>query len=631
MIDMRVHPWGTWPSPITEQRVATGAVRVAHPQLADGILYFSETRPAEGGRSALVAVDAHGHASDVLPEPFSARSRVHEYGGVAWVAAAGKVWFVDFGDQQLYQVEPGERPRRLTREPSLRFVEPVHDHARNRLLCVAERMAEGREPEALLVAVDIADGRVQVLHQGRDFYSAPRLSPDGEQLAWLCWDHPNMPWDGAALYLAALDAAGHPQHLQRLAGGDGESVFQPEFHPSGGLVFVSDRSNWWNLYYWRDGTTTALCPMEAEFGLPLWRFGMRTYAVCDNGDLLCTWTREGQWQLGRFSFAGGLQTLSLPFTEYEGVVAEGRQAALIAASPAERPTLLRLELDGARVRSQPLRRDTGETIPARLAPAPRAIRFPSGEGHAHALYYAPAGDRVRGPADTLPPLLVKCHGGPTGAATTALDLRLRYWTSRGYAVVDVNYRGSTGYGRRYREALYGQWGLADVEDCVNAARYLAAEGLVDSRRMVISGSSAGGYTVLCALCFTHTFAAGASYYGISDLAALAQDTHKFESRYTDALVGPWPAASETYAARSPLNHIQGFGCPVIFFQGEEDRIVPPNQARMVVDALRAAGLPTEYWLFEGEAHGFRRAETIAQALAAESAFYARVLDPGADD
>lgn len=628
MTAVDVVPYGLWPSPVSAELVARSGVRLGDPLLVDGVLYWNEGRPQEGGRNVLVAAGADGQAHDILPEPYSARSRVHEYGGLAYTAAGRSLWFVNNDDQELYHLREGEAPRRLTEAPEWRFAEPVADSARQRLIVVAEQLHGQDEPRAALVALDMISGTPAVLHEGHDFYSSPRLSPDGEQLLWLAWDHPNMPWDGTWLYHAHLTPEGQLRQVTRLAGGPEESIFQPEFHPAGGILFVSDRSNWWNLYHYRAGKITPLYPVEAEFGRPLWQFGMRTYAVCGDGTLLCCWTRDGRWQLGRYSFKAGMTPLNLPFTEYTTVVCEGPVAAVIAAAPDQAPTLLRLDLSETRLRAQPVRHSSSLALSAELLAPPEPVSFDSDGEKVHGLFYAPAGEGVRGPEDALPPLMVRCHGGPTGAASTALDPRIRFWTSRGFAVLDVNYRGSTGYGRRYRQALYGLWGVADVADCVNGARWLAGEGRVDADRLVISGSSAGGYTVLCTLCFSEVFAAGASYYGISDLSALARDTHKFESRYTEALVGPWPAASDIYEARSPIHHIHGFDCPVIFFQGARDRVVPPDQARRIVEALQAAGVATEYHLFEEEGHGFRQAETQIRTLEAEWQFYRRVLGLG---
>ena len=625
MSTLKTLPYGLWPSPVSAGLVARSGIRLADPLLVDGTLYWCEGRPQENGRNVLVAAGIDGQPRDVLPEPFSARSQVHEYGGLAYTAAGRTLWFVNNADQDLYQLREGEAPQRLTELATWRFAEPVADPGRQRLICIGEQLVEGSEPQAALVAVDMPSGVLTVLHEGHDFYTSPRLSPDGEQLLWLAWDHPDMPWDGTWLYRARLTPEGALQDITTLAGGHDESVFQPEFHPAGGIVFVSDRSNWWNLYYYHDERVTALYPVEAEFGLPQWQFGMRTYAVCGDGSLLCGWSRDGRWQLGRYTFNNGMQPLNFPWSEYSGIVSEGPLAAMIVAAPDQAPTLMRLDMSAHPLQAQAVRHASALDLPAALLTAPEAVSFDSEGDTVHGLFYAPAGEGVQGPEGSLPPLLVRCHGGPTGSASTALDARIRFWTSRGFAVLDINYRGSTGYGRDYRQALYGQWGVADVADCVNAASWLAGEGRVDAERLIISGSSAGGYTALSALCFTDMFAAGASYYGISDLSALARDTHKFESRYTEALVGPWPEERELYEMRSPIHHIQGFNCPVIFFQGGRDRVVPPDQARRVVEALREAGVQTEYLLFDDEGHGFRQAETQVRALEAEWRFYLRAL------
>jgi dipeptidyl aminopeptidase/acylaminoacyl peptidase len=466
----------------------------------------------------------------------------------------------------------------------------------------------------------------RVLVTGADFYACPRLSPDGRSLAWLAWDHPNMPWDGCELWLAEVTNEGALGAARHIAGGTEEAIFQPQWSPGGVLHFVSDISGWWNLYRWKEGAVEALCPMEAEFGKPQWAFGYTTYDFESEERLICAYTREGRWHLARLeSASGSLEPLGQ--SAYSGIdwlrVSNGR-AYFVAATPSAPAALIELDLETGE--SIVLRRSAEIAVEEAYLSPPEAIEFPTQGGlTAHAYYYPPRNKDFAAPAGEKPPLLVKSHGGPTGATSDGLRLGVQYWTSRGYAVLDVNYGGSTGYGRAYRARLDGQWGVVDLDDCVEGARYLVARGDVDPSRLTISGGSAGGYTTLCALTFRDDFAAGASHYGIGDLAALARETHKFESRYLDRMIGPWPEAEALYRERSPLHHTDGLSCPVIFFQGLDDQVVPPSQAEAMVAALREKGLGVAYVPFEGEQHGFRQADNIRRALDGEFLFYAHVF------
>jgi dipeptidyl aminopeptidase/acylaminoacyl peptidase len=477
-----------------------------------------------------------------------------------------------------------------------------------------------------LVSVDLRSGGPgTVLVSGNDFYAAPRVSPDGSRLAWLTWNHPNMPWDGTQLWVAEMDGAGSLVRAEQVAGGVDESVFQPEWSPDGVLHFVSDRTGWWNLYRWRGGRMEPLCAMEAEFGLPQWVFGMSTYGFASSGQILCAYAQAGRTHLARLDTeTGELEEMESPYTEVYGLRVAGGRAVFRAGSPTEPISVVLLDLQSGQL--EVLRRSSDITVDAGYVAVPESIEFPTEGGlTAHAFFYPPTNRDHVAPPDERPPLLVRSHGGPTGAASSSLSWDIQYWTSRGFAVVDVNYGGSTGYGRAYRQRLNGQWGVVDVDDCANAARYLVERGLVDGNRLAIRGGSAGGYTTLCALAFRDVFKAGASYFGVSDLGALARDTHKFESRYLDRLVGPYPERRDLYRERSPIHFAQDISCPMIFFQGLEDKVVPPNQAEMMVEAVRAKGLPVAYLPFEGEQHGFRRAENIKRAFDAELYFYSRVF------
>ncbi|MEJ5197870.1 MAG: S9 family peptidase [Anaerolineae bacterium] len=623
-----IAPYGAWKSPITPDLIVAGTVGLNAIRVDGDDVYWIESRPTEAGRNVIVRRTPDGRTADLTPMPFNARTRVHEYGGGEYLVYDGVVYFANFADQRLYRQEVGAAPRPITPEGALRYADAVMDARRGRLICVREgHTAADREAINALVAVacdgDPAGGRVLV--SGNDFYASPRLSPDGRRLAWLTWNHPNMPWDGCELWVADVQADGALDGARLVAGGPAESIFQPEWSPTGELHFVSDRTGWWNLYRWRDGRVEPLCEMAAEFGLPQWVFGMSTYAFVAPDRIACAYTQNGIWRLALLdTTTKTLTPLDLPYTEIGGVRGAPGAAFFIAASPTEATAVVRLDVASGTITV--LRRSSAVTVDAGYLSVPQPIEFPTEGGlTAHALYYPPANRDYRAPAGERPPLLVLSHGGPTGATSSALRLGIQFWTSRGFAVVDVNYGGSTGYGRAYRERLNGQWGIVDVDDCVNAARYLAGRGLADENRLAIRGGSAGGYTTLAALTFRKVFKAGASHFGVSDLEALATDTHKFESRYLDRLVGPYPERRDLYIARSPIHFTDRLATPLILFQGLEDRVVPPSQAEKMFAAVKAKGLPVAYVPFEGEQHGFRKAENIKRTLEAELYFYSRVF------
>jgi dipeptidyl aminopeptidase/acylaminoacyl peptidase len=479
------------------------------------------------------------------------------------------------------------------------------------------------------VSLELAGGNDRggrVLVSGNDFYSSPRLSPDKSQLAWLTWNHPNMPWDGCELWVAEVAADGSLSAARKIAGDREESIFQPEWSPDGILHFVSDRTGWWNLYRWRDERMESLCEMAAEFGEPQWVFGMSGYTFVSDNRIACVYHERDGWRLATIdSRTHRLETIPTPYTDLYGLRASGSRLVFHAGSPTEPPAIV--ELDLTTRATSVLKRSAHLAIDPGYLASPQAIEFPTTHGQtAHAFFYPPRNRDFTAPPGERPPLLVMSHGGPTSAAGGTLDLEIQYWTSRGLAVLDVNYGGSTGYGRAYRERLNGQWGVVDVDDCVNGARYLVALGQADGKRLAIRGGSAGGYTTLCALTFRDTFRAGASHYGISDLETMAKETHKFESRYLDRLVGPYPERRDLYRERSPIHFADRLLSPVIFFQGLEDKVVLPDQAEVMVEALRKRGVPVAYLPFEGEQHGFRRAENIKRAFDAELYFYSRILD-----
>jgi dipeptidyl aminopeptidase/acylaminoacyl peptidase len=622
-------PYGAWPSPITPELITASQIGLSGAAIAADAVYWCESRPLEGGRVTLVRRAGDGPEEELTPAPFNLRSRVHEYGGRAWGMAPGIVVGVRLEDQRVHRLAAGAEPVPLT-PPSdglLRYAELVPDPARNRLLAVREDHRGGGQPVNAIVAIPLggAPHEGEVICAGHDFFAYPRPSPDGDRLAWLAWDHPDMPWDGTRLYEARLDAAGRPLEPRLVAGGRDEAVVQPEWSPDGLLYFVSDRDEWWNLHRLGAGGVEPVAIMEAELAGPLWQLGARWYAFLDPLTIIAAYVQNGLWQLARLGVDDGLVTpLGLPFVDLGSVTAAGGSVVAVAAA-ADAPTaVIRIEPPSHGVT---IVKSAG-AVPvaaAWIAPA-QPIHFPSADGRtAHAFYYAPTSPDHAAPEGELPPLIVRSHGGPTSAASPALNLGIQFWTSRGFAVVDVDYGGSTGYGRSYRRLLDGAWGVVDVEDCVAAARFLVAAGKADPERLAIRGGSAGGYTTLAALVFTDTFKVGASAYGISDLEILAKDTHKFESRYLDRLVGPWPERADLYRARSPIHAADRLDCPVIFLQGLEDKVVPPNQALMMVEALRRKGLPVAYLPFEGEGHGFRRAESIVAALEGELAFFCRIF------
>ena len=627
MTQPQMAPYGSWKSPISANLISTEGRRIIE-AVADGeAIYWVEMRPVESGRYGIVRRSPDGETTDITHPPFNARTRVHEYGGAAFVVSEGTVYFSNFADQRLYRQTSDSEPQPITAEADLRYADAVIDARRNRLICVREdHTVHQHEAVNALVGIDL-DGTKngQVLVIGNDFYASPRLSPDGTRLAWMTWNHPNMPWDGAELWVGEIYSDGSLGHTECVAGGVGESIFQPEWSPDGTLYFVSDRTGWWNLYRCRAGTVEPLCEMEAEFGRPQWIFGMSTYRFVSANQIICTYTQDGIWHLASLdTVTRRFDRIETPYTSISNLQATPGGVLFHASSSTESTSIVRL--DFAAMQFEVLCRSSEVEIDAGYFSIPQAIEFPTEAGlSAHAFFYPPQNRDYIAPADDLPPLLVISHGGPTSATSTAIDLEIQYWTSRGIAVLDVNYGGSSGYGRAYRQRLNGQWGLVDVDDCVNGAQYLAEHGYVDANRLAIRGGSAGGYTTLSALTFRDVFKAGASYYGISDLEAMTRDTHKFESRYLDSLIGPYPEERDRYRERSPIHFTDRLSCPLILFQGLEDEVVPPNQAEKMVEALRAKGLPVAYVPFEGEQHGFRRSENIRRSLEAELYFYAQVF------
>lgn len=565
--------------------------------------------------------------TDAIPDGFNARTRVHEYGGRCFSVHGERLVFSNWQDQRLWLQAASAPPEPLTPEPdepaSLRYADPVFTNDGAWVICVRETHSPDGQVINDLVAIPAGGGDAgdpRVLAAGNDFYSAPHLSPDGTRLAWLTWNLPDMPWDSTVLWTATLEEDCSLGGAHPVAGGPGESITQPRWSPSGVLHYVSDRSGWWNIY---DEGGAPLCSMDVEFGRPDWTFGASTFGFLDDDTLIAVWGSGGVDHVGLVR-DGRAQELPLTFSYVASLVTANGTVAVIAASPNEAAAAL--TLDPVRRSADVVRRSQESFLDPETVSAPSPLQFPTGSGQtANLLLYPPANSHFTGPDGDRPPVVVFIHGGPTGQAVPAFDRSVQYWTSRGFAVADVNYRGSSGFGRAYRDLLVGRWGIADVEDCSLAIDWLHKQGLVDGTRAVIRGGSAGGFTTLAALAFTETFAAGASLYGVADLELLARDTHKFESRYLDSLVGPWPDASDEYERRSPIYHVEGIVSPLILFQGSDDRVVPPEQSRLMYEALRERGVTVEYHEFEGEQHGFRKADTVMAVARAELDFYLRVL------
>ena len=613
------HPYGSWPSPISAAAVGAGEVRFEGIWCDGPDTYWIEGRPEERGRCVIVRRTGSGTA-DVIAAPFSARTFVHEYGGGAMLADGGTVCFANAGDGRLYGVVPGATARPLTPElGDVRYADMAADPAHERLLCVVEdhRVAPVRNDISM---VALGGGEPQTLISGNDFYSSPRVSPDGTRLCWLTWNQPNMPWDGTELWVADLAEDGAVGGARCVAGGARESVFQPEWSAGSTLHFISDRTGWWNLYRLDGDGAVAIAPMRADCGHPQWRLRMASYGFLDGGRIALTACHDGVWRLHVVEPDGGVRDIDLPYTTLgPSLDTHGDGVVMTAGGPRDAPGIVRVDTSSGA--SVTLRATAGVGVEPALLSVPEHITFPGHRGEtAHAWYYRPHNESVEPPAGARPPLLVHAHGGPTSSTSATLSPAVQYWTSRGFAYLDVDYGGSTGYGRAYRDRLNGASGVVDVGDCVAGAVHLAERGDVDAGRLFIEGGSAGGYIVLCAMAFHDVFAAGASFYGIADLEALLADTHKFESRY-DA---PYPSDATELRARSPVHFVDRVRRPVLLLQGLDDTIVPAAQSQMMYDALRDAGVPCAYVAFAGEGHGFRQAATVVRSVEAETYFFCRV-------
>ena len=629
----QVRPFGAWPSAISARSVAGQSLKFGSINADRGTLYWSESRPDEGGRSALMGWRSNQDPVDLLPPPYSVRSRVHEYGGGAFLAADGEIYFINDQDQDVYRLTPGQAPERLTSEPGLRFADMCLDRSRSRLIAVGERHAAANDhahPENLLVQISLDKqtlGHVRDLVTGHDFFASPTVSPDGEKLAYMAWDLPDMPWDSAALYLGTFDETGALPSSDCIAGGAEGAVFQPEWSGDGTLLFVSDKSGWGNFYRYGDGALRQLTKTEVEFSQPLWNLGIRYYVLLDSGLIAAVYVEDGYYRLGCIDpTSGTIAPVDTDLRHFLSIATDGRDLFAIGATDMSPLAVFRISLESGHATA--LRQSAKSTYAAGILSKPEVLNIQNAAGQTvFGLYYPPASDIYQGPDGDTPPVILSVHGGPTASVNRGLNLKVQYWTSRGFALFAIDYSGSTGYGRAYRERLDGNWGKRDVEDCVQGAQFLAATGRADPKRLLISGGSAGGYTVLAALAASDLFAAGACYYGISDLLQLHKLTHKFEAGYLYRLLGISPDDGEAvFRERSPLYHVGKMTRPVILFQGVEDKVVPPDQAREIVKALRAQNVPVFYLEFPGEGHGFRKADTIEAALNHEYAFYVHILN-----
>jgi len=665
--------YGEWPSPITGADVARNQVGLAFPTMAGGCVWWQEMRPSEGGRQTVVCQGPDGVSRDLLPAPWNARTRVHEYGGRSYLPLSDGFVFANYSDQRLYRSRDRVQPEPLTAAPeadtSDRFADFVLAPGGNEVWCVREQHLSGRDGAGrvsrAIVAVPL-DGSavgdpdaVRVLVSGSDFYAFPAPSPDGTRLAWISWDHPRMPWDGTELRVAALGdgPVSKVNQQQLIMGGETESVLAPVWRDDRSLYVISDRSGWWNLYV-ADllAFPRALCPREEEFAQPLWQLGLYPYAVLDDGRIAVVHGQD-QSRLGTLDPGSGqLTDFDLPYHVFaSGLSASGRSVVTIAGGPAVPLSVIKADIPATGQRLQAaevheLRRAQDSAPDAGYLPVPREARLTGPSGSVvHALVYPPTNPAGRAPDGELPPYIVWVHGGPTSQVGPRLDLEKAFFTSRGIGIIDVNYGGSSGYGRAYRERLRGQWGIVDVADVMAAALALAEAGEADGKRLGIRGGSAGGWTALAAVTSgigvlgpdgaageagtdavggtgrKGVFAAATSYFGVSDLRGFAAQTHDFESRYLDGLIGPLPECESLYAERAPVGHVNAATCPVLLLQGLDDPIVPPAQSESIAADLAAHGIRYAYLAFAGESHGFRKAETIIASLQAEVSFYGQIM------
>ncbi len=623
--------FGHWPSPVTAASVAEGALRFGRVQAEGDAIYWSEGRPLEKGRTPVMRWSKAGGVSELLPQPYSARSRVHEYGGGEFLVAGGRLFFVNDADQDVYAMDLAAGAgsvRRLTNLPETRFADFASDNSRHRLMAVGETHGAGRGalPRNALWTIPLGGtgAAPSPLLEGHDFYASPRIGPDGRHLAFLAWDLPAMPWDAARLFVAELAEDGHAGAPIAVAGGDGSACFQPEWGADGTLFFIWDAEGSGQLYAWRGGSgPQKILDTGGDLSMPQWSFNTASYALLPQGKAYCTFVRNGEAGAAIADLgAASLTPRETGFSAIHAISASGAGVVLEGLKDVE---ALCIALDNpASAAASPaiLRRSSAVAMDAGYISRPRRLEIPSDAGTIHGLLYPPQNPAAHGPASALPPLIVSLHGGPTSAASRGLKPRTQFFTSRGFAWLDLDYAGSTGYGRAYRERLTGNWGVADVADTIAAARFAAQAGIADPGATFVTGGSAGGYTVLMAIATADVFRGAASHYGISDLIALQKTTHKFEHGYQQTLLGASLEENEAvYRERSPIQHVERIVTPLILFQGAEDNVVPKSQSIAIAEALRAKGVPVEYHEFAGEGHGFRRADTIRTCLECELAFY----------
>lgn len=615
-------PYGSWSSPISSALIVSDAITLDELRLFQSNAYWIEKRPQENGRCVIVQYK-NGNKSDLLPIEYSARSRCHEYGGASYIVTIGGIFFINNSDQQIYHIDQHSTVVQITTFENLRFADMTYDNEHHRIICVCEdHTHSSHEAVTTIVSININDGLMTTLCEGYDFYSNPRLSSDGKQLVWLCWNHPNMPWDATECWLADISGITLTGH-NCIAGSDSISICQPSWSPDDTLTYVSDESGWWNIYRYENRQSRNVFSKQAEFGLAGWIFGQSSYQYVDDNIIHCIYSQNACDTGAELNLSDSTITpMAIDFTTLSSIQTDGQSTWFIAASATRPPQVVSYNISTKRLDTVCISDDI-DIEATYLSPGINIEFTTRHDDLAYAVYYPPHNTDFT--SSGKPPLIVLSHGGPTSRTSNAFDMRKQFWTSRGFALVDVNYSGSTGFGRAYRQRLNGSWGIRDVEDCCDAALYAVNEGLADPEQLIIKGGSAGGYCVLSALTFHDVFSAGASYYGIGELETLATDTHKFESRYLDNLIAPYPAGKQIYLDRSPIHHVDLLNCPVIFFQGSEDYVVPQVQAEKMVSAIDKKGLPVAYLLFEGEGHGFRQAQTIEDTLNAEYYFYAKIF------
>jgi dipeptidyl aminopeptidase/acylaminoacyl peptidase len=610
----KIAKYGSWLSPINAKIISEETVTFSEINLKDGTVYWLELRPWQKGRVALMSYNKM-LKKELLPEKYSVKSKINEYGGGALLVTKNKIYFVNYDDQQIYCREQNGSIKKITSIDNVRFADGCFNYQDESLYYVMEDHRDKKVKNSIVKIT--VDGCVKEFAAGNDFYSNPRISPDGKELAYITWNHPNMPWDGTELWVVDLTSG----QKKLIAGGVSESVLDPKWSPDGQLYYVSDRNGWWNLY--RAKSLEPVVKIEGEFVLPPWELGSSLIGFSGK-DIYCSYVQNAVNKFLRIFPNDNIRFRNLPFTRIDGLAADKNYVALIAVSP-QLPISIIL-FDKKTDKFKIIRRGSTVKIDPQNIAEPISIEFPTTNGQkAYAFYYAPKNKNYKAPKDELPPLIVMCHGGPSYHVTPSYSWNILFWTSRGYAVVDVNYGGSTGYGKAYRERLNGQWGIVDVDDCTNAAIYCVEHGLADKNRLAIEGGSAGGFTVLSSMIAKNNFKVGANYYGVTDLLLMLKETHKFESNYFDKLIGPFPLCKQLYIERSPVNNIDKIKNSVIIFQGGKDAIVPPSQSQIIYDSLVAKKIPTAYLLFKDERHGFDIAENIQKALEAQLYFFSKIF------